>query len=449
MSAIPVIGMHRSGTSLVASLLQALGVHMGDDLLSSSRHNPHGHFEDRDFYDLNELVLHEAGGDWKNPPGPRAIVEAGRRLGPQMENQVIAKQRGLWGWKDPRNCLTMPLYHRHLEDPRYVVVRRDPSDVVSSLEKREGAGADWQRLYLLYWNHVLDFLDSVDAPVLHLRYEDLTHPKTAEKQVRRLARFVGVEDEAAVQAALARIEYRDRWGFGSVGIGVPLFKFVPEFWLSWTHLLLTGLDSGDKVLNNTDTPMATRLPLAHNTLIRQFLASGRDTFLFIEDDHAFEPDQLRRMRTKMENQEFDIVCASYTNRRFNGQPLMMGWNFKPDMTKRTSMCHVNLDHMGRMKTGTLEFEGAAFGFTLVRRWVLEAMARLPDGDPDINYHEWVQCVGEASPDVPFYWDAREVGARVGVDRDNWVGHMGSMLYSPGTFHDWWDIERENVEALQI
>lgn len=35
-----VLGMHRSGTSTMALILQQLGVHMGDQLLGSSPANP-------------------------------------------------------------------------------------------------------------------------------------------------------------------------------------------------------------------------------------------------------------------------------------------------------------------------------------------------------------------------------------------------------------------------
>lgn len=220
MSAVCVIGIPRSGTSLTAGLCQALGVNMGNNLISPAGDNPRGFFEDWDFCRFNEGILLNAGGYWLRPPSHEAINESGQRLRPQIEKLVAQKQVGLWGWKDPRNCLTAHLYHPLLDDPKYVVVRRDQSDVVASLSKRHtwigGAvlpDSTWIRLYLTYWSRAMDFIRSVDREqVLHLVYELLTHPQAARAQVDKLAAFLGVDDESAVEAAMGRIAYRERGG---------------------------------------------------------------------------------------------------------------------------------------------------------------------------------------------------------------------------------------------
>jgi hypothetical protein len=48
-SVLIVTGMHRSGTSLTAAFLQAIGVDLGDKLLQGNYGNPKGYFEDVDF----------------------------------------------------------------------------------------------------------------------------------------------------------------------------------------------------------------------------------------------------------------------------------------------------------------------------------------------------------------------------------------------------------------
>jgi hypothetical protein len=52
-----ICGMHRSGTSFVASLVAGAGVHLGDELLESSPGNPRGHFEDVGILDFHRTVL--------------------------------------------------------------------------------------------------------------------------------------------------------------------------------------------------------------------------------------------------------------------------------------------------------------------------------------------------------------------------------------------------------
>ena len=45
-TALIIAGMHRSGTSLTASLFQSLGVNIGEKLLGPELGNIRGHFED-------------------------------------------------------------------------------------------------------------------------------------------------------------------------------------------------------------------------------------------------------------------------------------------------------------------------------------------------------------------------------------------------------------------
>ena len=52
-----VVGMHRSGTSLLARMLQLLGVHLGDDLLPADQHNPDGYGEDKRFVTFQRHIL--------------------------------------------------------------------------------------------------------------------------------------------------------------------------------------------------------------------------------------------------------------------------------------------------------------------------------------------------------------------------------------------------------
>ena len=444
MTAIVVLGMHRSGTSLVASMLEAMGVHMGDRLMEPSVHNPHGYFEDLDFYNLNQLILHDAGGDWSNPPSAKAIRAAGERLRYRIEGLIAQKTTSdLWGWKDPRTCLTAGLYHPHLDDVKYVVVRRDRRAAVDSLMRREGGyWGDWGELYNLYSQRAVQFLTDIDAPIHHIRYEDAVHPKTGMKEARKLAQFVGKKPGNAATEAEGRIEYQDSWGFGSVGYGVPKFKEVDEFWLAWSWFLVGGVEETDRFLNRsgkeTKMPLITWLPRMHNAIIRMFLQSGCDTLLLIEDDHYFPFDQLRKMRHKPENQKFDIVCASYVRRTSQDIPLPMGWNIAEN-TDDPYRCWFSLNEI--KYEGTQEYDGAAFGFTLIRRWVLEAMI---EGE-NLEQYEWAKCAGEITPDVPFYYRAVALGARTGVDRDNWIGHVGTRNYTPADFKEW---DEKRIEYLK-
>lgn len=442
MTAI-ILGMHRSGTSLVASMLQAMGIHMGDELLGPSLANPGGHFEDVDFYHANRAMIDAAGGAWDVPPKRETLDAVGRQFEQDRQALVDRKNRAhaFWGWKDPRTTLTAHLWHPHLTAPRYIVVRRDRADVIASLENRDGPG-DWGALVDQYQAALDAFVANVGAPVFRVRYEDLTHPKAAPRRVQNLAQFLGLGSDA-VERALDCIEWRDSWGFGSVAFGVPYFRPRAGFWLSWSLFWAAqGYEPGDWMLNNDKTPMGERLPLAHNWLMRSFLANAtQDTLCIMEDDHIWHPDQLRRMRFKPENQRFDIVCASYINRRSGGSavPLPVGWDIPPEYADNYGAVF-HLDDIAT--TGTQAYDGAAFGFALIRRWVLEEML----GDEDDEHFQWAELIGEGSPDVPFFYKTAQMGAKSGVDRDNHIGHVGEKVYNVNEYHEWFDRNKHALKA---
>lgn len=177
-----VLGMHRSGTSMIASMLDALGVHMGDNLMGAASSNPHGHYEDWDFVRLNSLILHDAGGNWRKPPSEKRINKS------RLKNKVTVlirqkRKRLLWGWKDPRTCLTIELYHQCLDNVRYIETRRDTSAIVASLENRDGPG-DWRALVEEYKRRMQRFKVKYNLDPLVLDFDSVcANPNKWAKQM--------------------------------------------------------------------------------------------------------------------------------------------------------------------------------------------------------------------------------------------------------------------------
>jgi hypothetical protein len=140
---VMVVGMHRSGTSAVTRVINLLGVPLGraDDVYSAED-NPSGHWESRELCALDTVILNVFGGfDIAMPPMPRSWLQSRRaaRLRPVMRatfNNVYQEER--WLWKDPRLCLTLPLWRQVLNDFCVVFVVRDAGPVVRSLHRREG-----------------------------------------------------------------------------------------------------------------------------------------------------------------------------------------------------------------------------------------------------------------------------------------------------------------------
>jgi hypothetical protein len=202
MTAVIVLGMHRSGTSLVASTLDALGVHMGDHLLMAGKSGK-AHYEDWDFINLNTDILKAAGGQWDKPPNPHHLLDVEPQFRSEIAHLLEKKnERELWGWKDPRTSLTIWLYRLHLWGVRYVVVQRNESDTITSLCKRGKNDRDfWREACLRYWRSLSAFLQ--DRIYCVVEYEELVNQETARSAVERIAEWVGGDD---IDATLERIE---------------------------------------------------------------------------------------------------------------------------------------------------------------------------------------------------------------------------------------------------
>ncbi len=142
-----VLGMHRSGTSFLASALQSMGVHIGDDLLPGNEGNPRGHFEATSVLDFHLRALVSRAEDRTRFPDGGIYRERPLDFTPtddelkQAQNIVGELARpGFWGWKEPRTCLFLPFWFDLLPLARGVVVYRHPLEVFVSLVRRK----DWE-----------------------------------------------------------------------------------------------------------------------------------------------------------------------------------------------------------------------------------------------------------------------------------------------------------------
>jgi Sulfotransferase family len=133
---IIVTGMHRSGTSLISSLLHRAGIHIGETLIAANSANPRGYFEDVAFYEFHEYLLHQRGQTYLHIDRDFAFVPTADDA--ERARQLIAERSGrpLWGWKDPRTALFLSFWQQLLPEGRFLFVYRHPLEVLLSLLRR-------------------------------------------------------------------------------------------------------------------------------------------------------------------------------------------------------------------------------------------------------------------------------------------------------------------------
>jgi hypothetical protein len=243
-----IIGMHRSGTTMLTKLLEDLGLFMGE----KKEENNEAVF----FLSANNWFLYISGGAWDYPQPIHNLIgnqevrwlvtEYARFiLRTPHVSSFLGVKRYLhyhspehldipWGWKDPRNTFALPLWLDIFPDARVVHIHRHGIDVASSLkvrldrqlkeakaafEKRKplycfkrkrGGFVDTLRcdtleggfsLWEEYLNEARRHVENLGARAMSLKYEDfLENPVTT---LAPLARFCGlsVSDEEVARVA--------------------------------------------------------------------------------------------------------------------------------------------------------------------------------------------------------------------------------------------------------
>jgi len=141
---VAVVGMHRSGTSATAGLLVGLGLAgpRAEDLVPASESNQRGHWESEAVHMCNVRVLAALGADTYAPPPPASSWENDRKFDPLRAEAAQWYSSTFDGrpvvLKDPRLCITLPLWRTALPGPLATIfVLRDPLEVARSLHARD------------------------------------------------------------------------------------------------------------------------------------------------------------------------------------------------------------------------------------------------------------------------------------------------------------------------
>lgn len=145
---IIILGMHRSGTSLLSRILEETGIFMG--------HKKDDNNEALFFLKFNDWILKQANATWDNPYNYTLADEEFKDLIVKIAKKHIKSLRRIeysgfkkglkyrrledidfpWGWKDPRNSFTLDIWLKVFPSAKIVHIYRNPIDVANSLRNR-------------------------------------------------------------------------------------------------------------------------------------------------------------------------------------------------------------------------------------------------------------------------------------------------------------------------
>ena len=147
---IIITGMHRSGTSLLAGVLEKLGLNLGDNLIPGDKLNPDGYKEDSEVVKINRLLFQrtfskaEKGWpDWgwklSKESEDNNYINGDIKWKEQARDYLIKRKRskGFYGFKDPRSSLLLEEWTKIEPSAKAIGVYRNPWEIIEALQALE------------------------------------------------------------------------------------------------------------------------------------------------------------------------------------------------------------------------------------------------------------------------------------------------------------------------
>ena len=230
--------MHKSGTTLLSEILHKSDINMVDNNQSKGYYEGNK-MERRTCVDINHQILQSREQHSLNIKAYRKDL----KLTPDLITKItriiddcVAKYTD-WGFKDPRTCITYPLWEKYLPEHKLIIVYRDPGKVVNHYSKKfhplkKAFRAvktlnQWKQHNLL----LLGILDRSKHPCLVISYEDLL---LDDRLLEGLSKFLGktVYD--------ARIKSKTS---NKRNMPIPWLRFMDMFSSGSTMRILKRLES--------------------------------------------------------------------------------------------------------------------------------------------------------------------------------------------------------------
>jgi len=205
-TALVILGMHRSGASLLAQVSALCGHGLSRDLTDVSRGNFGRLTESSKIAEFNESILNELGSSWENP-GPFLLSDSNLRKSERRVATAIARRwtapavaflnesclaGNAFFVHDPRVALLLPLWRAAFAGAglkaRYILIYRRPLEVAASLHESDRIPLRQALLLWQTYNLSILELESADALDAVVAYDDLLkNPREAvERLFRRL-----------------------------------------------------------------------------------------------------------------------------------------------------------------------------------------------------------------------------------------------------------------------
>ena len=201
---ICVIGMHRSGTSVITRGVVALGAYPGEFLIPATEDNLKGHWEDSRIVELNTRILEYLGFNWFDYD--HSVVDRFNQLLAMYQDQFLDRALSIISdlfshsdcivIKDPRMSILLPFWKTvflKLEtEAQYIYVFRNPLEVAKSMNVRDEIDIEDGLRVWQYYNARL--LNDMNTGVLFVCFHHFLIKIDAE--ISRIADFCNLKESS-------------------------------------------------------------------------------------------------------------------------------------------------------------------------------------------------------------------------------------------------------------
>lgn len=170
-----ILGMHKSGTSMISEILHKSGISMGKQFKEGSRLQ----YEDINGVRINKRALMNSNMTWDGFGDFKPDYKYIKRLQKYLTSR---SDEGLyWGFKDPRTIITWPMWEKALDPFKYEIISvyRNPMSTAKHWHKPRKVP-----YYLDVWNNynekLIEILKNTKKRHIILNYDELLKTKNID-----------------------------------------------------------------------------------------------------------------------------------------------------------------------------------------------------------------------------------------------------------------------------
>jgi hypothetical protein len=251
-----VVGVGRSGTSLLSGILGQLGFHIPQPEVQADETNPRGFGEPRWAVDFHSRLLAERRVTLNDsrPAAWEQMAEAARQARPELLAWLRGEleQADELVVKDPRTVWFLDAWRSCADElgarASFVTMLRHPAEIVASARRSYGPGLTEAGRTAAWINITLQTEHTTrDAPRVFLRYDDLLADWVPE--IRRLGaalevpRLAGVDRVPEVDAFVDPALHRNRTTWADLDVPAGVRDLAESVWAQIQAQDRAGLDA--------------------------------------------------------------------------------------------------------------------------------------------------------------------------------------------------------------